>query len=108
MNSSILFELSTGAIIARGLPGWEQPISNSPGAGKLGGGPAILPFCSGKICSGVRALDSRSCYNTRRLILFIEPSCLRVPKMNRRKFLQAGTLLSMGTIGASGIPEKGE
>ncbi|MGD0227553.1 MAG: enolase C-terminal domain-like protein [Terriglobia bacterium] len=28
--------------------------------------------------------------------------------MNRRKFLQAGTLLSMGTIGASGIPEKGE
>jgi L-rhamnonate dehydratase len=28
--------------------------------------------------------------------------------MNRRKFLQAGTLLSLSTVGASGISERGE
>lgn len=31
-----------------------------------------------------------------------------VPEMNRRKFLQAGTLLSVSTVGASGMSERGE
>jgi len=31
-----------------------------------------------------------------------------VSEMNRRKFLQSGTLLSMSTLGASGVSEKGE
>src|SRR5208337_4805530 len=41
-------------------------------------------------------------------VLFVKFNRIGVSKMNRRKFLGAGTALSMGALSTSGLPEGGE